>query len=84
MKTLLIWVLAITLFIGIGGLYGGIGWVIAWILEKGLNINVNYTIFVVVGIVIFILKAIPMILMKLYADKKAKEFDAEFDKKWKL
>lgn len=72
MKKLIIWILATLLFVGIGALYGGIGWCAAWILEAGLGVAVNYNVFVWVGVGIFLLKAIPIIIFKLFFDSAVK------------
>jgi hypothetical protein len=76
---ILIWVLLIPFIAGLSALYGGIGWVVAWVLDKGLDVNVNYSIFVWVGVGIFLLKAIPFIIVKLYASRLEKKFETDWD-----
>lgn len=73
MKKLIIWILAALFFVGIGALYGGIGWCVAWILEAGLGVAVNYNVFVWVGVGIFLLKAIPIIIFKFFVDSTIKD-----------
>jgi|SRR6185437_3729993 len=73
MKKFLVWFLVVLLYAGLTALYGGIGWVVAWILGVGLNIAVNYTVFVWVGIGLFWLKAIPLIIIKLFVDNTVKD-----------
>ena len=64
----------ITLFlIGIGAMYGGVGWCAAWVLEAGLGIAVNYSVFVWVGVGIFMIKVIPMAIFKIFVDRSLRE-----------
>jgi hypothetical protein len=82
---ILIYALSILFLAGVGALYGGIGWVIAWVLDKGLDVNVNYSIFVWVGVGIFIVKVIPLMIVRAIAAREQKKFDdhfKEFDKKF--
>lgn len=76
--------LGMLFILGLGALYGGVAWVIAWILDKGLDVNVNYTIFVWVGIAIYLLKLIPVIIAGSIARKQQKKFDEEFKSLWRL
>lgn len=71
-------VLGILIFVGVGALYAGIGWGIAWILEVALSVDVNYTIFVLVALGLFLLKASIGIFSNLYFHKKEREFDKKF------
>jgi hypothetical protein len=80
---IIVWTLIALLFVGVGSLYAGLGWVVAWILDKGLSVNVNYEIFVWVGVGIFLIKAIPYILIKLWISQKTRQIDKEFES-WKL
>lgn len=80
LRNVILWVLIIVFLAGIAAIYGGIGWVIAWILDAGLDVNVNYSVFVLVGIGLFILTVIPYIAIRMYAKKKLNEFDAEIAK----
>lgn len=68
--------------IGIAALYGGIGWGVAWILEKAMNINVNEIIFILVGIGLFILKLIAAVLGKLWVKKQEKSMDKWLQRKY--
>jgi hypothetical protein len=37
-------------------MWTGLGWGVAWVLDKGLNADVNYSIFVYVSLGIFFIK----------------------------
>jgi multidrug transporter EmrE-like cation transporter len=76
---ILIYLLLILFIAGTAALYGGVGWCIAWVLDKGLDVNVNYSIFIWVGVGIFFLKAIPFFIFKTYASKVEKEFKKDWD-----
>ncbi|MDF1511082.1 hypothetical protein PZE06_23390 [Robertmurraya sp. DFI.2.37] len=78
MKTFIIWILVALMFTGLGALYAGTGWVIAWILDTGLDVNVNYKIFIFVAIGLYLLKIIPFMIVRLYAKKKEKEWEKDF------
>lgn len=66
MKNTIAWMLVLAMYIGLTLLYGGAGWCVAWVLDAGLNVTVNYKVFVWVGVGVFWLKAIPFILIKLF------------------
>lgn len=65
-------------FVLVGGLYAGIGWVTAWLLEIGLNLDVNYSVFVWAGIGIYAICLIPLMLFagltKMIDEKHKKDF----------
>lgn len=72
MKTLM-YSLIVAFFILVAGLYAGIGWSAAWILDTGLNVDVNYSFFVWIGLGLYVLCMIPIAffagLTKYTADK---------------
>lgn len=64
-------------FILVGALYAGIGYGTAWLLEVGLNLDVNYSVFVWAGIGIYAICLIPILLFagasKAIGDKLDKD-----------
>lgn len=83
LKKILFLVFLSVVVIGLGLLYGGIGWCAAWVLEKAIDFNVNYNIFVWVAVGIYLLKLIIIGAITLYSAKKQAEFEKEFRNKWK-
>ncbi|RBP86177.1 hypothetical protein DFO70_13110 [Cytobacillus firmus] len=83
MKTFIIWLLVTIMFTGMGAVCAGIGWIAAWVLDAGLEMNVDYNIFILVAVGIYQLK-VPFIIFKLWTKKKEKEWEAEFNQfgKW--
>jgi len=63
---LLIWTVVIIIFIISTAFYGVLGWFVAWILEKGLNSEVNYNVFVYSGLAIGFIKS----LISLFTSSK--------------
>ena len=47
--------LIVLFFALIGFVYAGIGYSVAWILDIGLNVDVNYSVFVGAGILIYVI-----------------------------
>ncbi|MCM3487873.1 hypothetical protein M3689_00980 [Alkalihalophilus marmarensis] len=80
MTKVLITFLSALLVVGILAIYGGIGWVLAWVLEKSLSLNVNYSIFVYGALAIGFIKMIPFMIGGLVARKAEKDFKRD----WKL
>lgn len=79
-KNIIMWVLAIVFLAGVAAIYGGIGWGIAWLLETIFNLEVNYTIFILIGLGMFVLTVIPYIIFGIIAKKQNEAFDKEFKK----
>lgn len=79
MKNIIVYSLSIILLIGVGAIYGIVGYGIAWILDVAIDVNVNYNVFVGVAIGIFLIKVISNLFFKLYAKKKIKEMNDESD-----
>lgn len=77
LKNILFLIFLSVLVIGLGFLYGGIGWCAAWVLQKAINVDVNYTIFVWVAVGIYVLKLIGVVLAYIYSLKKQTEFEKE-------
>ena len=62
MKGVLGWILLALFLCFIAFVYGLFGWAIAWVLDKGLDLNVNYSIFVIAALVIYAVKMIPTLI----------------------
>lgn len=75
-KTLFLIFLSV-LVIGLGFLYGGIVWCAAWVLQKAIDVNVNYAIFVWVAVGIYVLKVTGVVLAYIYSLKKHTELKNE-------
>jgi hypothetical protein len=84
LKNILVLVFLCVAVIGLGLLYGGIGWCAAWVLEKATDVNVNYSVFVWVAVGIYVLKLVVMGLFYLFTLKKQAQFEREFANKWKV
>lgn len=60
-------------FVLVAGLYAGIGWSAARALDIGLNVDVNYSFFVWIGLGLYVLCMIPIAffagLTKMVNDK---------------
>lgn len=78
LRKMFMWILVAVLIVEVAAIYGGIAWGIAWLLEAIFSLAVNYTIFVSVGIGLFVLTVIPYVLFGMYVKKKNDEFNKEF------
>ena len=74
--------LGLLLIILVGSLYVGVGWGIAWILETAFSINVSYTVFMLVALIIYVIKLIAILIPKVWIHKQSKKFDREFESRW--
>lgn len=79
-KNIIIGFLAVVFLAGVAAIYGGIAWGIAWLIETLFSLGVNYTIFVSVGLGLFVLTIIPYVIFGLIAKKQKDAFDKEFKK----
>lgn len=78
------YVIAAIFYVGIGAMYAGIGWIVAWILEAGLDIAVNYSLFVWIAVGIFFIKTLPVLFLTLLSKKEFSRTKNTFDIKMKL
>lgn len=78
LRKITMWFLAAILIVGVAAIYGGIAWGIAWLLETIFSLAVNYTIFVSIGLGLFVLTVIPYILFVMIAKKQTDEINKEF------
>lgn len=66
---LLVLTIAIILFIVSTAFYGLLGFTVAWILENGLNSEVNYDVFVYSGLAIGLIKSLIDLLSSIMKTK---------------
>ena len=75
MKKVMLWALATIFIIGIGALWGGIFWVLAWLVDHTIDsATVSYTAFVLVGIGLFLLLFLFVVVINLLARQETNKF----------
>lgn len=76
-------ILGCIFMLGVGALYGGFGWIIAWILDVVFSIDVNYKIFVLIAIGIYVLMLIPTIMFFAHFSKRVSRIENDWDMDFK-
>jgi hypothetical protein len=56
------------------GIWTGLGYGVAWVLDAGLSVNVNYKVFVIVGFVIGVIKSLFILLAGVFQNRMLKDF----------
>jgi phosphoglycerate-specific signal transduction histidine kinase len=56
------------------GIWTGLGYGVAWVLDAGLSVNVNYKVFVIVGFVIGVIKSLFILLVGVFQNRMLKDF----------